>query len=408
MNNVNGLTVSVVFKSGAVNRDEKIGGSIASIKKLTREGRSYSFLSRPFLRHQLFQHLRYKGWIESPVEPQKEVIQFRFPYANIVTHAEMDYFGYMMTNPFTITRKHTLGMTKAIALNEWGGNMAFYANHNMVRRASEAGFNADPNPYSREEDDNYYLVTYTFDLPRMGYEEVKISISSKKSSSETGEEEDMADKQQKRKAKKESKENPVDFLYQWMRPLTEERPVKVDEIKRRIKRPYIAQKEEIEKLKWYELTPEKDRNGTVPGYVGFEFSLDDVKDMSKLEKELKKSSGIKVVFAVTDGEYINRLRNVLEAIDSGYMLDASGECYSSTPVFAIAAALQVPVPLFDSAIAVDKGLVRANDLNSLIGKSLVEKVWCEERAMRLDGELEKREKDWNVEEMVKIACGWSQ
>lgn len=398
MNNIRGLTVSVIFKSGAINRDEKIGGSIASIKKLTKEGKTYSFLSRPFLRHHLFQHLIHKGWIEAPVEPKKDVIQFKFPDSNIVTYAEMDYFGYMMTNPFTITRKHPLGMTKAEALREWGGDVAFYANHNMVQRAVKSGYNVEPNPYSREEDENFYLLTYTFDLPRIGFEEVLINVNS------------QLNKKQKKEEKDEILKEAAQPLCEWLKAFRPQEPAKADELRRKIKRPWVKIDEQLE---WYAIKEQDGgkENGEILGFVGFSFSLKDI-DEEELEKKLKEElskNGIKIAFVVTDAEYKRRLKDVLEAIESGYMLDASGECYSTTPLFSIAAALQVPVPLFHSSITIEKGKVKAGNLNSLINKNMVQKVWCEEGAVHLDGKFDTaKELMWDVEKMAELVCEWSE
>lgn len=51
------ITLTIIYRAHALNRDEKIGGNILSVKKLTVDGQMRTFISRPAMRHYLFQTL---------------------------------------------------------------------------------------------------------------------------------------------------------------------------------------------------------------------------------------------------------------------------------------------------------------------------------------------------------------
>jgi len=67
------ITVTVIWDGHALNRDEKIGGNILSIKKINRSGRTYSFIGKPAIRHYLWETLRKaEGWKPAPAEVQQK------------------------------------------------------------------------------------------------------------------------------------------------------------------------------------------------------------------------------------------------------------------------------------------------------------------------------------------------
>jgi CRISPR-associated protein Cst2 len=169
------VTITVIYEANALNRDEKIGGNILSIKKLSRHGQTFSFIGKPALRHYLFATLQKaygEDWQPAPVivQGEGEVVQFDILRADILTYAELDAFGYMYTigNRTSITRRAPVGITKAVSLEVYPGDMAFYANHDLVARGIQQGLPATPNPYNKEEHQSFYKASFTIDLDVLG------------------------------------------------------------------------------------------------------------------------------------------------------------------------------------------------------------------------------------------------
>jgi len=179
------ITVTMIFKAPALNRDEKAGGNILTIKKLRRgDGKVYPYISRVAMRHYLFSTLQYPpyNWKPAAVEARgsgdRKVVQFDLTNDDIITSEELDAFGYMYTiekkdneNGKGITRKAPVGMTRAEAIEPWEGDTAFYANHDMAKRAK-----VDPNPYNKEEFTGFFKFSLTIDLEKLGYDEWNGSV----------------------------------------------------------------------------------------------------------------------------------------------------------------------------------------------------------------------------------------
>lgn len=172
------VTITILFEADALNRDERTG-NIISIKKLTRGvGEVYSYISRPAIRHYLWVTL-YKTnperWKPAPVKRgEGNIIQFDITNANIQDFAELDIFGYMATDERKAnTRKACIGITKAVSLEPWKGDMGFYANHDLVRRyvSQNPEEPLEPNPYNCEEHKTLYKVSFTLDCEKVGINE---------------------------------------------------------------------------------------------------------------------------------------------------------------------------------------------------------------------------------------------
>lgn len=177
-NEIKNITITVIFDGSALNRDEKIGGNILSIKKLNVNGELRSFIGKPAIRHYLFETLlKAYSWNAARVfHGQKDVIQFKIHEDDILTCPELDAFGYMFTisDEAAITRKAPVGITKAVSLSPYATDLAFYANHDLVRRAYQQGEkkangkDPSPDPYNKEEHSSLFKVSFTIDATMLG------------------------------------------------------------------------------------------------------------------------------------------------------------------------------------------------------------------------------------------------
>ncbi len=293
LNGLSAITITSIFEASALNRDEKLGGNIPSIKKLTRFGnKTFSYLSRVAKRHYLFETLSktYKDdWtpaicFESGTGDNK-VVQFDLRTQNILTHAELDAFGYMFTigGQQSLTRKATVGITKAIALETWEGDMQFNANHDLASRCG-----ANPNPVNKEEQKSFFKVSFTIDIDKLGYDERWI---------------------------KNQKYNEGE------KKLTLSLSDGLD---------HCIEADEIEKDKRYSI--KKGNNSAA------EITIE-VKDSKK-----------KAIFKLDDEEKKKRLCQILDVLKNGLIYHSSGENEGIVPMFMIAAVLKVPIPLFNSFV----------------------------------------------------------
>lgn len=165
----------MIFEGSALNRDEKIGNNILSIKKMNINGKTKSYIGKPALRHYLFETLQKafsdnNKWKASSVTSHNKVIQFDLSQDDILTSAELDAFGYMYTisGNSSFTRKSPVGIIKAVSLSNYEQDISLYANHDLVNRANQRGMNVFPNPYNKEEHTSFYKVTLTIDSEIFG------------------------------------------------------------------------------------------------------------------------------------------------------------------------------------------------------------------------------------------------
>lgn len=296
-NQIKNVTATVIFEGSALNRDEKIGGNILSVKKLNINGDVRSFIGKPAIRHYLFETLHYQdsiNWNPAPVilrgRGDNQTTQFDIMKANIITHPELDIFGYMFTieGERSITRKAPLGITKAIALCPYEADLAFYANHDLVNRGRNQGLGINPNPYNKEEHASFYRVSFTIDTNIIGTDT-------------------------------------------WI--LDNEPQVESGELKIKISESDIKKVAGSagEGNEW-----KLDKNGSIK--------------WSKIEGAQK----FKVIFEIGVEEKKKRIETILNAVRAGLYAQSSGEANSIVPLFLIAGAVKVPSPIFHSFLDVRK------------------------------------------------------
>lgn len=295
-NQLKNVTVTVIFEGSALNRDEKIGGNILSIKKLRRANGTHSFIGKPAIRHYLFQTLHRKfNWPASSVvlEDKGNVIQFDVIKNDILNNPELDVFGYMFTGDNTLTRKSPLGITKAVSLEPYEGDMSFYGNHDLVKRAQHQGESANPNPYNKEEHYSLYKVTFTIDAEMLGKDVWIVTDEPQYSNNE------LSISIPGKPEKKISCQRTNDNEYIYPNTKAPQGKVVIEEI-----------------------------------------------------GEQKDKAKYKINFA-TDHK-TNRMKEILETIKSGLYAQSSGESNTIIPLFLIAGTVSVPSPVFHSYIDVKR------------------------------------------------------
>ncbi len=299
---IKNITITIIFEGSALNRDEKIGGNILSIKKLNVNGEVRSFISKPAIRHYLFQTLnRGYDWTPAKVTEQDQVVQFDLTQNDILSNPELDVFGYMFTTSNqTITRKSPLGITKAIALSSYEADLVFYANHDLVARGRQEGLNVSPSPVNKEEHSSFYKVSFTIDAKIIGndtwivedrkYENGKLSLFIAK--------------------KEKDKVREI--------PCTKESSISENG-------------EEIYSVK---------ENGNEVGKI--------------YVKELKQDGPYRIRFELKKEKRNQRILEVICAIKNGLYAQSSGEANTIVPLFLIAGAVRVPSPIFHPFIDIRK------------------------------------------------------
>jgi CRISPR-associated protein Cst2 len=189
-----GLTVSVITQAMSLNYGESLG-NISELKKITKNGGVYSYMSPQAMRYEIYRTLRDNFKMDAgkdeALHTGEKVIQFR-PNATIKDYAEMDLFGYMKTKKSAkakkeeggpvvvdeeggaVTRVKVVRTSPAISLSPFRSDMEFGTNKNFAERAGD-----HPDPFQFEHHHSPYAYTLTVDLERVGVdlkEDIKLPV----------------------------------------------------------------------------------------------------------------------------------------------------------------------------------------------------------------------------------------
>ena len=432
-NSIKHITATVIFEGSALNRDEKIGGNILSIKKLKIGNTVVSFIGKPAIRHYLFETLRQAhGWKEAAVKVDNKVIQFDISKDDILTSHELDAFGYMYTisGQNSITRKAPIGITKAIGLNSYDGDISFYANHDLVRRAQQQGLNAAPNPYNKEEHVSFYKVSFTIDANIFGQDEwivdekpkydndnCELTITIQKpletclQNVEIDDQDEEIGSYSGKRYKKGDEKIIVDGTEvrvstslmdkKTKKEKEETSPLQFKSAKKKNNITVIDYEEE-DGFYCFNLSEEPKYNetqktltlklGAQKAIKNLNKKSEDSKDIYEYkqsgeeEKQNREPSAItvepvgekhKIIYKLSDIEKKKRIKDILEVIKDGMYAQSSGEPNTLIPLFLVAAAVKIPTPIFHSYL----NLTGSNDhkthevtgLNDALDNSWIEK-----------------------------------
>lgn len=317
------ITMTVIFEGSALNRNEKIGGNILSVKKLNVNGEEKTYLSKGAIRHYLFNTLvRAKKWKEAKILPDGQVLQFDIKADDILTCEELDVFGYMNTTQGQ-TRKTPLHITKAISMFPYEQDMGMYANHDLVRRAKEQGSldsTANPNPFNKEEHTSFYKITFTVDSDKLGVDKWIVPIVEVDEQNHTITLKNVPQKEEKVEETTEETENK-------------------DAKKKGGKEK--TPKEEILRKITFNLQPDENKN---------RFEVEN----GIIEFGQLPNKKYWVTFELSPMEKAKRIREILTIIHSGLIAHTSSESNTIVPIFTIAGDIGVPSPIFHSFIDVKK------------------------------------------------------
>lgn len=169
MDNVKGLTMTMIFEAESANYGEGIG-NVTSLKKISRDGgRTYSYISRQAIRYNIIDQM---GNNNTPLDLDGEVIQFS-PDATICDYPEIDLFGYMKTKKPVKTRAAVVRLSNAIALETFNADLDFLTNKSLLDRYNKSVEKKKDggNIAQSEIHKSYYSYTITVDLDKVGIDE---------------------------------------------------------------------------------------------------------------------------------------------------------------------------------------------------------------------------------------------
>ncbi len=165
----NYLTSTVIFKAGNLNYGES-SANIISLKRLSFQGRSYSYISRQALRYDIVRIMNEEFKMPlTPVGSDGKVVQFDAS-ATIRDYPEIDLFGYMKTageGSRGRIRKAIVRLSDAISLEPWNNDIDYGNNMGLSAR----GGNLENMIFQTETHRSFYTYTLTVDLDKVGVDQ---------------------------------------------------------------------------------------------------------------------------------------------------------------------------------------------------------------------------------------------
>jgi len=181
------IVLDIVFYGSSLNYDQG-AGNYQELKKITKwDGKQYSLVSRYALRYSLLETAKNLGlWklaeashLQRAGEGEKTVIQ---PSINILlsgeilNYPEFDLFGYLITNTNPQNaREAPVKISHAVSLTPYTYDSHFCGNLGLAKRMMAATGKMDPNLFTVEEHQTYYIYTVVIDVDRIGKNEVYLS-----------------------------------------------------------------------------------------------------------------------------------------------------------------------------------------------------------------------------------------
>lgn len=165
----NFLSLTIIFKAGNLNYGESTA-NITGLKRLSFQGKSYSYISRQALRYDIVRIMHEElNMPLTPVGSDGKVVQFE-ANATISNYPEIDLFGYMKTSGEGSRgriRKAIVRLSDAISLEPWNNDIDYGNNMGLSVR----GQNLDNMIFQTEIHKSFYTYTLTIDLDKVGVDQ---------------------------------------------------------------------------------------------------------------------------------------------------------------------------------------------------------------------------------------------
>ena len=183
------IVMDIVFYGSSLNYDQG-SGNLQELKKITGwDGKEYTLVSRYALRYSLLKTGEQLGlWKLAPGEilersggEGKTVIQPSIKIllsGEILKYPDYDFFGYLITGTTPQnSREAPVKISHAISMTPYNYDSHFAGNLDLARRMVEAGKaeKMDPNLFTIEEHQTYYVYTVVIDIDRIGKNEIYLA-----------------------------------------------------------------------------------------------------------------------------------------------------------------------------------------------------------------------------------------